>query len=565
MSKRPPEFVKIAKQPLPIDRNCNRQRSRRKKDLASAPPVALLPLDPSALSLLVSCACASLYYAIFLNTSPCTASRTVSHINGSTNESITNEQILKMAIPIARTLIAKGYSGKHVMMILRNDEYMAAVYYGLIFSGAIPILIDPNSTNYEFTHFNTLVGPRVIFCEQKKVEDIKEILEKSNINKPEIVVADCNAIHEFTKSVNSNIDDFRITHVNLDLPVLMLPTSGSTGLPKAAVLSNGGLIAQLPTLWTHHTRFPKPTDIAMLVSTAQWMTHTILMIACPVYQITLLMTPTPTIDCLLYMIRRHKPTWALLGPTFANTLATAASSDDLASLETVLTTGAKPGPDIMKSLKRKLPKNVNLCNGYGTTETHGFITIPANDTPFESNGNILNIFEFKLCNESGEEVGKNEQGQLYLRSELCILKGYYKNVEAYEECVSSDGWWKTGDIFYQNNDGLMFFVERQKFWFKYLNYHISPEELESVIGSVPGVKECVVVETDKGPAAGVVKQPNYHVSENDINNIVNSTLSEYKRLRGGIAFVTSLPRTHSGKLHRADCRNFINKMLGCQE
>ncbi|XP_045539266.1 probable 4-coumarate--CoA ligase 3 [Papilio machaon] len=488
-------------------------------------------------------------------------------INGSTNESITNEQILKMAVPIARTLIAKGYSGKHVMMILRNDEYMAAVYYGLIFSGAIPILIDPNSTIYEFTHFNTLVGPRLIFCEQKKVEDITEILNAGNINKPEIVVADSNAIHKFTKSVSSNIDDFRIKHVNLDLPVLMLPTSGSTGLPKAAVLSNGGLIAQLPTLWTHHTRFPKPTDTAMLVSTAQWMTHTCLMTACPVYQITLLMTPTPTIDCLLYMIRRHKPTWALLGPTFANTLATAASSDDLASLETVLTTGAKPGPDIMKSLKRKLPKNVNLCNGYGTTETHGFITIPANDTPFESNGNILNIFEFKfqLCNESVEEVGKNEQGQLYLRSELCILKGYYKNIEAYEECVSSDGWWKTGDIFYQNNDGLMFFVERQKFWFKYLNYHISPEELESVIGSVPGVKECVVVETDKGPAAGVVRQPNYHVSENDINNIINSTLSEYKRLRGGIAFVTSLPRTHSGKLHRADCRNFINKMLGCQE
>lgn len=60
----------------------------------------------------------------------------------------------------------------------------------------------------EFTHFNALIGPKIIFCEQKKVADITEILGKC-INKPEIVVADCNAINKFTENVSSNIDKFR--------------------------------------------------------------------------------------------------------------------------------------------------------------------------------------------------------------------------------------------------------------------------------------------------------------------------------------------------------------------
>ncbi|CAG5058879.1 unnamed protein product [Parnassius apollo] len=486
-------------------------------------------------------------------------------INGLTNESFTNEQILKMSVPLARALIARGMKEKTAMLILRNHELMAAVYYGVIFAGVIPFMIDPNCTIYELSHFMDLICPSIVFCEQNREANVTKTVNDSNNDKRNIIVVDDGTrFQQFFAGFSDNLDTFRIIGVDVNSTVIMLPTSGSTGLPKAAMLSNTGLVAQLPTLWAYHTQFPRPTNIAMLISTAQWMTHTNLMTTCPVYQITLLMTPTPTIDSVLKMIRRNKPTWALLGPAFANSLSTAAASEDLASFQTVLITGSQPGPNTMKALKEKLSKRVHLCNGYGMTETHGFISIPDQKTPFESTGMIANIFNFQFQDENGKEVGVNENGELMLRSKLCILKGYYKNVKAYKECVTDDNWLKTGDVFYQNEDGLMFFVERKKFWFKYSNYHISPEELEAVIGTVPGVQECAVCETPNGPAAGVVRRPDCNTTEQEIHSIVNSTLSDCKRLRGGVVFVTSLPHTHSGKLHRADCRHLINKLLGNQ-
>ncbi|CAK1590650.1 unnamed protein product [Parnassius mnemosyne] len=486
-------------------------------------------------------------------------------INGLSNEYFTNEKILKMSVPLARALIDREINGKTVILILRNHEFMAAVYYGVIFARAIPFMIDPNCTMYELNHFMALIRPSLVFCEQNQVANVSKTVNDSNNDKPSIVVVDDGTyFQQIIAGFSDNLDTFRIMDVNVNSPVIMLPTSGSTGLPKAAMLSNEGLVAQLPTLWAHHNQFPRPTNIAMLISTAQWMTHTSLMTTCPVYQITLLMTPTPTIDCLLKMIRRNKPTWALLGPAFAISLSTAASSEDLASLQTVLTTGSQPGPNTMKALKEKLSARVRLCNGYGMTETHGFITIPDQITTFECTGTVGNIFDFKLLDETGKEIGINENGELMLRSELCILQGYYKNEKAYKECITDDNWLKTGDVFYQNEDGFMFFVERKKFWFKYLNHHISPEELEAVIGTVPGVEECSVCETPNGPAAGVVRRLDCNTTEQDIHNIVNSTLSDYKRLRGGVVFVTSLPHTHSGKLHRSDCRNLINNLLGNQ-
>lgn len=70
-------------------------------------------------------------------------------INGSTGESFTNEEILKMSIPIARALLNKGLCGKIVIVALRNHQCMAAVYYGVLFAGAIPFLIDSKNTKCE--------------------------------------------------------------------------------------------------------------------------------------------------------------------------------------------------------------------------------------------------------------------------------------------------------------------------------------------------------------------------------------------------------------------------------
>ncbi|CAH2051557.1 unnamed protein product, partial [Iphiclides podalirius] len=441
-----------------------------------------------------------------------------------------------MSVPLSRALMNKGLKGEIVMMVLQNHQSMVAVYYGALFAGAIPFLVDSKNTMYEFSHFIALVCPSVIFCEESCSGDIIKVVNQWVGERPDIVIASSSTyLKQYTTGFSGDLDSFRVADVDLELPAVVLPTSGSTGLPKAAMLGHRGLVAQLPTLWTHHDQFPRPTDLVMLVSTSQWMTHTSVLTTCPVYQITLLMTPSPSVDGFLAMILQYKPTWTLLGPMFADTLAGTASSSDFTSFQTILTTGAQPTPMAMKTLKDKLSHNVHLCNGYGMTETHGFTTMPDMETPYQSCGRIVNIFDYKLVDKAGNRVGTNEKGELLLRSESCILQGYYRNKEALEECMTDDGWLKTGDVFYEDRNGLLYFVERNKFWFKYLNHQISPEELEVVIGNLPGVT--------------------------DVHGVVNATLNENKRLHGGVVLVERLPRTQSGKLHRAQCRDLLNSLI----
>lgn len=67
-------------------------------------------------------------------------------INGATGEKITNSQILKKAVSIARVLISKGARGKYVMIVMKNHQTMIAVYFATLFAGTVPFIMDPYTT-----------------------------------------------------------------------------------------------------------------------------------------------------------------------------------------------------------------------------------------------------------------------------------------------------------------------------------------------------------------------------------------------------------------------------------
>lgn len=71
-------------------------------------------------------------------------------INGATGEKITNAQILKHAVSIARALVASGARGKNVMIVMRNHQYTAALFFAVQFAGTVPFIMDPNTTACKF-------------------------------------------------------------------------------------------------------------------------------------------------------------------------------------------------------------------------------------------------------------------------------------------------------------------------------------------------------------------------------------------------------------------------------
>ncbi|XP_063388942.1 luciferin 4-monooxygenase-like [Cydia fagiglandana] len=480
-------------------------------------------------------------------------------INGATGEKFTNLQILKRAVSIARALKSDRATEK-VIIMLRNTEHMSALFYAVLFAGVVPFMMEPRSTEYEIQQFLPLVSPHIVFCEPDRADVATKAVEGADIR---AVVADGSSLDKFALGCSDDVDSFQLPEVRSDATALIQPTSGSTGVPKAAMLTHGGTIMQTPSTWFHHTQFPRPTGMGFLVSTCQWLTHTIIMTGFPVYQIPILMTPLKiSAEYIAELAGKYRATWAIIGPSLAAPLGHLATRDQLSSFDRLFVGGSSFSPDMLALLQDKLPAPGCLLNGYGMTEAHGFVAGGPLGTPLNSVGQISNILNYRLINEKGGIVkAPYEKGELYIKGK-CLLKGYLNNEAAYRETVTPDGWLKTGDVFYRDEEERLFFVNRTKLSFKYLNHHVYPEEIERVIGTIPGVQQCVVVGADAGPAAAVVLQEGCGVTREDIQQAVKSTLSDYKHLRGGIAIVKSLPTTHTGKVHRANCLQLIQELIG---
>lgn len=144
------------------------------------------------------------------------------------------------------------------------------------------------------------------------------------------------------------------------------------------------------------------------------------------------------------------------------------------------------------------------------------------------------------------------------------MLGYY-NSDA-SSCFDSDGFLKTGDLGYFDKDEWLYFVERCKDMFRYLNWHILPTSIENVLMEHPDILETVVFglprdEIGEAPAACVVLRQDCCTTVFDIDEFVSKRVSEGEKLRGGIFIVNTLPKTPSGKIIRRQVREDILKTL----
>ena len=132
---------------------------------------------------------------------------------------------------------------------------------------------------------------------------------------------------------------------------------------------------------------------------------------------------------------------------------------------------------------------------------------------------------------------------------------YYGEPELYSGTVSADGWVRSGDVGYYDDEGNFFIVDRIKNLLKMHGIHFTTTEIEEVINEVEGVvQSCVVgvIGADNGfdvTYAFVIKDPGaVDLSESKIIDYVGSKVIEQKKINGGVVFVTKFPLTATGKI-----------------
>lgn len=171
----------------------------------------------------------------------------------------------------------------------------------------------------------------------------------------------------------------------------------------------------------------------------------------------------------------------------------------------------------------------------------------------------------------GEEVtqrGPSHTGEVWVQGPN-IMKGYWKNDKATKETFSPDGkWLRTGDVGYVDDTGCFYIVDRIKELIKVKGNQVAPAELEALILDHPGVSDVAVIgiptpDGDEVPRAFCVRQQGdagEKVTEKDVQKFVEDKVIYYKRLKGGVKFVDSIPKNPSGKILRRELRDRERKV-----
>lgn len=499
------------------------------------------------------------------------------------NYPMTFRQLLEHSHRMAGGLAAAGVSrGDVVLALLPNTPHFPISYYGTLKLGATLTAASPTSVEREIEHFIKDSGARVIVTLDLLYDKIAGIWERCGIDvvvvgsvtdfmplwvrmaapylkrvpKPRTPVMFGPRVQPARKFLQSSPRAPEVT-VTPDEVALLQYTGGTTGTPKAAMLTHRSLLVNAYQMrsWLPELREGKETILAVLpffhVYGVTLAMNAGLLLAARTILIAGGWVPAEVFDA----IGRHRPSVFPGVPTLYVAILNDERSRafDLSSIDMCISGGA-PLPVEVKHDFERLTGGY-LLEGYGLTEasplTHaqpadgtgkpGSIGMPVPDTQ----ARIIDV-------ETGEVVPVGDAGELVVRGPQ-VMAGYWRQPEETRN-VLCDGWLRTGDIARMDEAGTFYIVDRKKDLIITGGENIYPREIEEVLFEHPKVKEAAVtgIPHQYGgeiAKAFIVLKPGETASKNEILQFVRERLAKHKIPRS-IEFRDELPKSQTGKVLR---------------
>ncbi|MBT4263829.1 MAG: acyl--CoA ligase [Deltaproteobacteria bacterium] len=328
-------------------------------------------------------------------------------------------------------------------------------------------------------------------------------------------------------------------------------TSGTTGFPKGCLLPHEYWL----TLGFVASENMVEGDRFLCVEPFYYMDPPWELIMCMLKGMTMVATRSYSPSGFMPLVRQYDITvsWALL-PFWI--LKQPASPQDTEHNLRLLLAGAIPKA-IHKPFEERF--NVALREGYGMTEIGPGIVMSVEDAHMSGSGSVGVPSAYrtvKIVNEDGQEVPPGETGELWVTGPG-MFKGYYKKEEATAEAFDGE-WFKTGDLFRQDESGYFYIVGRIKDMIKRAGDNIAASEVESVLLTHPGILSAAVVAVPDPDRKEEVKayirldegETPESVSPKVIIEFCNSKLADFKVPRY-IEYKSDFPVTPTGKIRKA--------------
>ncbi|XP_066384192.1 4-coumarate--CoA ligase-like 4 [Miscanthus floridulus] len=351
--------------------------------------------------------------------------------------------------------------------------------------------------------------------------------------------------------------DRRVTQ---DDPATLLYSSGTTGPSKGVVATHRSLISMVQIIMTRFRLEGSDKTEAFLCTVPMFHVYGLVAFATGLLGCgaTIVVLSKYELPEMLRSINEYGVTYLPLVPPILVAMLAHPKPLPLGNLRKVLSGGAPLSKELIEGFKERYPQ-VEILQGYGLTESTaiGASTDSAEESRRYGTAGLLSPnTEAKIVDpETGEALPVNLTGELWIRGPY-VMKGYFKNTEATQSTLTPDGWLKTGDLCYIDEDGYLFVVDRLKELIKYKGYQVPPAELEALLLTHPEIQDVAVIpfpdrEVGQFPMAYVVRKKGSNLSEREVMEFVAKQVAPYKKVRK-VAFVTEIPKNASGKILRKD-------------
>ncbi|XP_011688628.1 PREDICTED: 4-coumarate--CoA ligase 1-like [Wasmannia auropunctata] len=505
-------------------------------------------------------------------------------IDGLTGNRMTYKELLQKSVKFAKFLQKSGIKiGDTIGIATENRLDWFIPVYASCYLGAIIAPYNPMYTEYELQHILNIAKPRIVLVSQRTENLFAKILPKLSW-KMELIQLDDQSltsnVRTLTNILNNetDVDYMRYKLAEIDdpsrHPLMILCSSGTTGLPKGVALSHKNLMAFLTKISVPENLDTRSNDRILVLVPFYHVYGLSLLLLGLFANCTLIIMSAFEPKLFLTLVQEYKITHLPVVPSILTFLAKHPLVDtyDFRSVRELFCGAAPLAKDILTAVKARIGIKC-VRNLYGMTELSllGGMNGRNNDDDYDEFknpgcGRLFPGFLGKVIDlETQETLEAGQVGEICLLGEQVML-GYWNNPEATRQAIDQDGWFHTGDIGYFDNKERLHVVDRAKELIKYKGYQVSPSEIETVLLSHPTVKDAAVAakpdeRSGEIPVAFVVKQPGATITAQDLQEFVKQKLSPQKWLRGGVQFVDAIPKNPAGKILRRELRVMISKLL----
>ena len=461
---------------------------------------------------------------------------------------------IRRAASMLRHDMAVG-RGDRIAFLGLNSADMLVLMFACARIGAVLVPLNWRLAPPEHLYILNNSGSKVLFCESEFAEGTAGIADD---------LQSCRVVAmggEFEALLAAAGEDAQNPDAGPDDPLLIVYTSGTTGGPKGAVLTQNALT------------FNAVNSIAMHDMTSNDVIFTNL----PMFHVGgLNIQTTPALhagatvilhrrfdpDATVRVINEEKPTLMILVPALmAAVMQHPGWKDlDLSSLRTI-NTGSTTVP--LSLLDAYQDRGVPIIQVYGSTETAPIVIhqrIPDAWTTRGSTGRAALHCDARIVDTEGNTLGPEERGEIVVRGPN-IMTEYWNDPDASAE-VLKDGWFHTGDIGHTDENGLFYVDDRVKDVIISGSENIYPAELEMVLDQCADIAEAAVVgrvdeKWGEVPVAVIVPVEGKSLSRDGVLSLFDGQLARYKHPRD-VIFMETLPRNVMGKVLKFELRDMVS-------